>query len=96
MTNHRTYHYCVLSQAYLAQLVDSQMFTQFITDRLAKAPDEPEVLMFDEFIKLKLNRSKFKLVKEDTPFLNDNSYNISQTIWVTPPEDKPPTVATCK
>ncbi|ORY98199.1 hypothetical protein BCR43DRAFT_437358 [Syncephalastrum racemosum] len=82
------------SKSYLAQLVDSQMFTQFITDRLAKAPDEPEVLMFDEFIKLKLNRSKFKLVKEDTPFLNDNSYNISQTIWVTPPENKPPNVAT--
>lgn len=46
------------------------MFTQFITDRLTRSPREYEVLFFDELIKLKLNRSKLKLLKEDTPFLD--------------------------
>ena len=41
------------------------------------------------FIKLKLNRSKLKFVKEDTPFLNDDSFSISQTIWATQPDDTP-------
>lgn len=51
------------------------MFTQFITDRLTKSTQEPEILVFDEYIKLKLNRSKLKFVKEDTPFLNVNVNN---------------------
>lgn len=46
------------------------MFTQFITDRLLKPDQDPEILVFDEYIKLKLNRSRLKLVKDDTPFLN--------------------------
>lgn len=46
------------------------MFTQFITDRLLKPEQDPEILVFDEYIKLKLNRSRLKLVKDDTPFLN--------------------------
>lgn len=65
------------------------MFTQFITDRLLKSSQDPEILIFDEFIKLKLNRSRLKLVKQDTPFLNDSSFSISQTIWATPPNDIP-------
>lgn len=76
-------------QAYLSQLTGSQMFTQFITDRLLKSSQDPEILIFDEFIKLKLNRSRLKLVKQDTPFLNDSSFSISQTIWATPPNDIP-------
>lgn len=58
------------SQDYLSQFVNSQMFTQFITDRLTRSPREYEVLLFDEIIKLKLNRSKLKLLKEETPFLD--------------------------
>lgn len=59
-----------VSQDYLSQFVNSQMFTQFITDRLTRSPREYEVLLFDEIIKLKLNRSKLKLLKEETPFLD--------------------------
>jgi hypothetical protein len=51
------------------------MFTQFITDRLLKSDQDPEILVFDEYIKLKLNRSKLKFVKEETPFLNVRQYN---------------------
>ncbi|KAI9495919.1 AEX-3 domain-containing protein [Zychaea mexicana] len=75
------------TRPYLSHLVGSQMFTQFITDRLSKSAEDPEILVFDEFIKLKLNRSRLKFVKEDTPFLNDDSFSISQTIWATPPSD---------
>ncbi|KAI7893814.1 AEX-3 domain-containing protein [Mucor mucedo] len=72
---------------FLSSLGNSQMFTQFITDRLLKSSQEPEILVFDEYIKLKLNRSKLKFVKEDTRFLNDESYRVSQIIWATPPPD---------
>ncbi|KAI8066903.1 AEX-3 domain-containing protein [Gongronella butleri] len=69
---------------YLAHLVDSHLFNHFITQRLTRARNDPEILMFDEFIKLKLNRSKLKFVKAGTPFLNDDSYRVSQVIWTTP------------
>ncbi|KAI8576404.1 hypothetical protein K450DRAFT_257121 [Umbelopsis ramanniana AG] len=74
---------------YLSQFVNSQMFTQFITDRLTRSPREYEVLFFDELIKLKLNRSKLKLLKEDTPFLDDDSFAVSQTVWAQTPNSHP-------
>ncbi|KAI9476079.1 MAG: AEX-3 domain-containing protein [Benjaminiella poitrasii] len=75
------------TRTFLSGLSNSQMFTQFITDRLLKSSQEPEILIFDEYIKLKLNRSKLKFVKEDTPFLNDPSFKVSQIIWATPPPE---------
>ncbi|KAI8891246.1 hypothetical protein K501DRAFT_756 [Backusella circina FSU 941] len=75
------------TRPFLSNLANSQMFTQFITDRLLKPSQEPEIVVFDEYIKLKLNRSKLKFVKEETPFLNDDSYRVSQIIWATPPEE---------
>ncbi|CEP14755.1 hypothetical protein [Parasitella parasitica] len=75
------------TRAFLSSLSSSQMFTQFITDRLLKSGQDPEILVFDEYIKLKLNRSKLKFVKEETPFLNDESFRVSQIIWATPPPD---------
>ncbi|KAI9304028.1 AEX-3 domain-containing protein [Cunninghamella echinulata] len=77
------------TRSYLATLANSQMFTQFITDRLSKPLNDPEILMFDEYIKLKLNRSKLRLVKENTPFLNDDSYRISQVLWTGTSENEP-------
>ncbi|CEG77253.1 hypothetical protein RMATCC62417_12039 [Rhizopus microsporus] len=73
------------TREFLSHLSNSQMFTQFITDRLLKPEQDPEILVFDEYIKLKLNRSRLKLVKDDTPFLNDDSFRVSQIIWATPP-----------
>ncbi|CAO3621225.1 unnamed protein product [Cunninghamella blakesleeana] len=77
------------TRSYLASLANSQMFTQFITDRLSKPSNEPEILMFDEYIKLKLNRSRLRLVKESTPFLNDDSYRISQVLWTGTSDNEP-------
>ncbi|KAI8370884.1 AEX-3 domain-containing protein [Choanephora cucurbitarum] len=75
------------TRTFLSNLCSSQMFTQFVTDRLSKSSQDPEILVFDEYIKLKLNRSKLKFVKEETPFLNDESFRVSQIIWATPPHD---------
>jgi hypothetical protein len=58
------------------------MFTQFITDRLVKPSQEPEIVVFDEYIKLKLNRSKLKFVKEETPFLNVSMMNRFRIILI--------------
>ncbi|KAG2177827.1 hypothetical protein INT43_003074, partial [Umbelopsis isabellina] len=81
---------------YLSQFVNSQMFTQFITDRLTRSPREYEVLLFDEIIKLKLNRSKLKLLKEETPFLDDEAFAVSHTVWATPPGNYPGSSSTGK
>ncbi|OAD78383.1 hypothetical protein PHYBLDRAFT_140478 [Phycomyces blakesleeanus NRRL 1555(-)] len=75
------------TRIFLSNLANSQMFNQFITDRLAKSSKDPEILVFDEYIKLKLNRSKLKFVKESTPFLNDDSYRVSQTVRASSPDD---------
>ncbi|OZJ01407.1 hypothetical protein BZG36_05672, partial [Bifiguratus adelaidae] len=73
------------TRPYLATLVNSQAFTQFITERLRRSPRDSEILFFDEIIKLKLNQSKLKFVKEETPFLEDTSYRVEQTFWALPP-----------
>ncbi|CAO3682152.1 unnamed protein product [Rhizopus stolonifer] len=75
------------TREFLSHLSGSQMFTQFITDRLLKSEQDPEILVFDEYIKLKTNRSRLKFVKEDTPFMNDDSFRVSQIIWATPPSN---------
>lgn len=76
MTTHTT-------QTFLSTLCSSQMFTQFITDRLSKSSQDPEILVFDEYIKLKLNRSKLKFVKEETPFLNVTYHVIFHCLLLT-------------
>jgi hypothetical protein len=49
--------------------VNSQSFSQFIAERVTKNEDYG-ILYFDEVIKAKLNRSKLKLSKETTSFLD--------------------------
>lgn len=53
---------------YLIQLCTTQMFDDFITKRLYN-PEMPDVIFFDQSIDAKLNRSRLKLTKIDTPFL---------------------------
>ncbi len=50
-------------------LCDTQAFHQFAYDRVERKATDYEVLFFDEAIKAKLNRSKIKISKEATPFL---------------------------
>ncbi|KAI9272513.1 AEX-3 domain-containing protein [Sporodiniella umbellata] len=75
------------TREFLSHFSNSQTFNQFVTDRLLKSDQDPEIVVFDEYIKLKLNRSRLKFVKDDTPFMNDDSFRVSQIIWATPPSE---------
>jgi pentatricopeptide repeat protein len=54
--------------AYLSDLTMTQQFDDFITKRLY-SPEMPDIIFFDQSIDAKLNRSRLKLRKVDTPFL---------------------------
>lgn len=54
--------------AYLSQLCSTQQFDDFITKRLY-SPNQPDIIFFDQSIDAKLNRSRLKLRKTQTPFL---------------------------
>lgn len=53
---------------YLSELTKTQQFDDFITKRLY-SPDVPDLIFFDQSIDAKLNRSRLKLKKVETPFL---------------------------
>jgi pentatricopeptide repeat protein len=54
--------------SYLTELCSTQQFDDFITKRLY-SPNQPDVIFFDQSIDAKLNRSRLKLRKTRTPFL---------------------------
>ena len=54
--------------SFLSELCLTQQFDDFITKRLYN-PEQPDVIFFDQSIDAKLNRSRLKLKKVDTPFL---------------------------
>jgi hypothetical protein len=60
--------------------METHAFTQFIVERIEREESDFELLFFDESIKAKTNRSKMKFSKETTPFLEDQTYSVSQTI----------------
>jgi pentatricopeptide repeat protein len=55
-------------QPFLKELCMTQQFDDFITKRLY-SPGEPDVIFFDQSIDAKSNRSRLKIRKLDTPFL---------------------------
>jgi len=56
------------NQPFLWELCETQQFEDYLTKRLY-SPGEPDVIFFDQSIDAKLNRSRLKLRKVDTPFL---------------------------
>lgn len=56
-------------QPYLSELCATQQFDDFITKRLY-SPEVPDIIFFDQSIDAKLNRSRLKLRKVDTPLVN--------------------------
>lgn len=54
----------------MANFTESQAFVQFVQDRVDRSPGDPEIMFFDEVIKAKMNRSRFRLGKEETKFLD--------------------------
>jgi hypothetical protein len=57
-----------LYESYLSELCATQQFDEFITKRLY-SPELPDIIFFDQSIDAKLNRSRLKLRKTETPFL---------------------------
>ncbi|KAG0365551.1 hypothetical protein BGZ54_006423 [Gamsiella multidivaricata] len=64
---------------------DARAFVQFVQDRVDRSPGDPEIMFFDEVIKAKINRSRFRLGKEETKFLDDASYGIQSTVKAVAP-----------
>ncbi|KAG0228034.1 hypothetical protein BGW41_003576 [Actinomortierella wolfii] len=73
------------ARPFMDMFTKSQAFAQFIEDRVERSPGDPEIMFFDEVIKAKINRSRFRLGKEETKFLDDPSYGIQMTVRAVPP-----------
>lgn len=72
------------SKPILRCLTETQMFEQFIEQRTyfnqnMNAKEAYEVRFFDECVIAKHNRSKMNVMKASTPFLDDESFAISET-----------------
>ena len=52
---------------FLESLVDTQAFNEFILERCSKPSDEPEILLFDQFITAKRNRGRHGLFQKQRP-----------------------------
>ena len=66
-------------RAFVAALIESQMFSRFIQERLTN-PEHPDVVFFNESIVAKKNRSKKKALvskRKQTLFLSDESGKVS-------------------
>jgi hypothetical protein len=72
-------------RTFMKQICESQAFAQFILYRYERPANDYEVLFFDESVKTKLNRSKFKFSKEDTPFLLNDTFKIHSLLKIPPP-----------
>ncbi|KAF9145437.1 hypothetical protein BGX30_008861 [Mortierella sp. GBA39] len=73
------------AKVFMVNFTESQAFVQFVQDRVDRSPGDPEIMFFDEVIKAKMNRSRFRLGKEETKFLDDPSYGVQGTIKAPPP-----------
>ncbi|GJJ75255.1 hypothetical protein EMPS_07613 [Entomortierella parvispora] len=73
------------ARPFMSAFTESQAFVQFVQDRVDRSPGDPEIMFFDEVIKAKINRSRFRLGKEETKFLDDPTYGIQGTVRAIPP-----------
>ena len=62
----------VESRPFLEQMLESQLFSQFVDSRVFEIGRDPDVVFFDESIDAKQNRYTLQLLRGniDTPFLN--------------------------
>lgn len=66
----------------------TQQFDDFITKRLY-SPGEPDVIFFDQNIDSKLNRSRLRMKKVETPFLlNAKAHKVLQTFQAVEPTNE--------
>ena len=76
------------TKPFLLNFMETQAFSEFAIERIEKSESDHDILFFDESLKAKRNRSKFRINKEMTPFIEDSSYKISQTIQAIEPNSK--------
>lgn len=68
------------NQPFLAELCETQQFDDYVTKRIY-SPGEPDVIFFDQSIDAKLNRSRLKLRKTETPFLQSaKAHKVLKTV----------------
>jgi len=73
------------NQDFFQEITMTQQFDDFITKRLY-SPGEPDVIFFDQSIDSKLNRSKLRMKKVDTPFLlNAKAHKVLKTVLAVAP-----------
>ncbi|KAG0220538.1 hypothetical protein BGX31_010888 [Mortierella sp. GBA43] len=77
------------AKPFMSMFTESPAFVQFIQERVERSPGDPEIMFFDEVIKTKMNRSRFRLGKEETKFLHDSSYGVQGTLAAIPPKGEP-------
>ncbi|KAG0212187.1 hypothetical protein BGX28_006733 [Mortierella sp. GBA30] len=73
------------ARPFMSVFTESQAFAQFVQDRVDRSPGDPEIMFFDEVIKAKINRSRFRIGKEETKFLDDPTYGVQGTVKAIPP-----------
>ncbi|KAI3640457.1 hypothetical protein MIR68_001335 [Amoeboaphelidium protococcarum] len=72
---------------FMQGLFQTQAFTQFIEERRREDSNDYDVVLFDECINAKLNRSKLRVSQEATPFLdNQKSFAITEHYTCPQPE----------
>lgn len=75
-------------QDFYRALTATQQFDDFITKRLY-SPGEPDMIFFDQNIDSKLNRSKLRMKKVETPFLlNAKAHKVLKTIRAVDPTNE--------
>lgn len=75
-------------QDFYRALTTTQQFDDFITKRLY-SPGEPDVIFFDQNIDSKLNRSKLRMKKVETPFLlNAKAHKVLRTVQAVEPTNE--------
>lgn len=71
-----------LQDDFLCKMVDSQMFTNFLHERLESKENFTEIRFFDENILAKENRSVLTMSKSSTPFLSDDKDYLRESFTV--------------
>lgn len=52
---------------FLECLLETQAFNEFILERCSKPPDDPEIILFDQFVTAKRNRGRHGLFQKQCP-----------------------------
>eukprot|EP00612_Vaucheria_litorea_P002070 CAMPEP_0171456624 /NCGR_PEP_ID=MMETSP0945-20130129/3034_1 /TAXON_ID=109269 /ORGANISM="Vaucheria litorea, Strain CCMP2940" /LENGTH=904 /DNA_ID=CAMNT_0011982081 /DNA_START=1282 /DNA_END=3996 /DNA_ORIENTATION=- len=72
---------------FMSYLVKTQAFQNFIDARTNPDPEDLDLILFDEGIEAKRNRSKLNVIKRDTEFLLTNQFSQLKTIYALTPDD---------